>query len=228
MLKRVVKISFCVILMSIASLAKANEIVQFPFDINKETQILSSKARTLNPEALRLGLKAYLKARAEGFAQQSVLTIVDYTKASTQPRLYVFDLKNNNLLFRELVTHGKNSGDNYAISFSNQASSLKSSIGLFLTKNAYFGHHGYSLKLAGLEKGFNDMAAARAIVVHAGSYASATFARFHGRLGKSFGCFAVRPEISSTLIDTIKNGSLIFAYYPDRNYLSHSSFVSGF
>jgi len=197
-----------------------------PFDINAEALKLSTEAQNLDPKVIKLGLEAYYKAHNEGLDKQQILTIVNYDQPSTNPRLYVFDLKSNNLLFKELVAHGKNSGGNVPTSFSNSPSSLKSSLGVFLTENTYIGHHGYSLKLAGLEKGFNDMAAAREIVVHAANYVSGAFAQAHGRLGKSWGCFAVNPSIASSLISTIKDGTLIFAYYPDQNYLSRSRFLT--
>lgn len=198
----------------------------YRFDIDAQARKLSAEARNLDPRVVKLGLEAYSKARGAGLDQEQILTIVDYHIPSTQPRLFVFDLKTNNLLFKELVAHGKNSGDNVPTSFSNAPSSLKSSLGVFLTQNTYIGHHGYSLRLAGLERGFNDMAAAREIVVHAANYVNTAFAHAHGRLGKSWGCFAVDPTIASSLISTIKGGTLIFAYYPDHNYLSRSSFLT--
>lgn len=197
------------------------------YNIDAEAQKLSLQAQNLDPQIIKLGLAAYLKARGEGLDPQQILTIVDYHQPSTNARLFVFDLKHDNLLFKELVAHGKNSGENYSTSFSDSPSSLKSSLGVYLTQNTYVGHHGYSLRLAGLEKGFNDMAAARAIVVHAADYVNQAFARAHGRLGKSWGCFAVDPAVAGSLINTIKNGSLLFAYYPDRNYLSNSAFIQG-
>lgn len=195
------------------------------FNLDSEAKLLSTRAQNLDAQVIKMGLQAYSKAREQGLDQQQVLTIVDYRLPSTEPRLVVFDLKNNNVLFKELVAHGKMSGGNVPTSFSNTPQSLKSSLGVFLTGNTYLGHHGYSLKLQGLEKGFNDMAAAREIVVHAANYVSEAFAQAHGRLGASWGCFAVRPTVSSSLINTIKDGTLIFAYYPDRNYLSKSSFI---
>lgn len=196
------------------------------FNINSEARLLSYKAQNLNPQVIKLGLQAYLRARAEGLDQQQLLTIVDYSKPSWQRRLWVFDLKDNNILFQELVAHGKNSGRSIPTSFSDDPRSLKSSLGVYLTRGTYTGKHGYSLRLAGLERGYNDMAEAREIVVHAASYVSDSFARVHGRVGCSWGCFAVNPGVSTHLINTIKGGSLVFAYYPDRNWLSHSSFLS--
>lgn len=194
-------------------------------DINSQAEDLIAKAPGLNPNAVKLGLEAYNKARMEGYDSQQLLTIVDYTKPSTQTRFWVFNLKNNSLMYTSLVAHGENSGDNYTTSFSNQPSSLKSSLGLFVTEEPYFGHNGYSLRLQGLDKGFNDMAKARDIVVHGGSYVSEAFAAAHGRLGRSWGCFALNPRVAASVINTIKDGTLIFAYYPDHKYLAHSDWI---
>lgn len=195
-------------------------------NVQAEVQQLSKQAPNLNPKALQLGLEAYNKAREEGLDNQHILTIIDYTKPSTAKRLWVFDLSNNSVLFNAYVAHGKNSGGNYATSFSDRSGSLESSLGVFLTESTYQGKHGYSLKLKGLEKGFNDRAEARDIVVHRADYATAQFAKQHGRLGRSWGCFAVSPAIADSLIHSIKNGTLIFAYYPDPSWLSKSQFLS--
>ncbi len=196
-----------------------------PKDFEATLHALCHEAPGLNPRALQLGLVSYQKARAQGFDKQQILTIVDYSQASTVPRLWVFDLKNNNLLFQELVAHAKNSGENIPTVFSNEPQSLKSSLGLFVTGEPYQGQHGYSLRLNGLEKGFNENAAARNIVMHAANYVSAQFAASHGRLGRSFGCFALNPRVASVVINTIKAGTLLFAYAPDRNWLSHSNYL---
>ncbi len=193
-------------------------------NVQAEMKQLSERAPSLNPKALELGLEAYNKAREEGLDNQHILTIIDYTKPSTAKRLWVFGLNNNSVLFNTYVAHGKNSGGSYATSFSDRPGSLESSLGVFLTESTYQGKHGYSLKLKGLEKGFNDRAEARDIVVHRADYATAQFAQQHGRLGRSWGCFAVSPAIADSLIHSIKNGTLIFAYYPDPSWLSKSQF----
>lgn len=207
-----------------ASVSEANNLTSY--NINSVTQLLTAKAPTLTPAALKLGLQAYLKARAEGMDPQQILTIVDYSKPSTQPSLFVFDMKNNNLVLQTLVAHGKGSGGNVPTKFSDAPETHASSIGLYKTANTYIGHHGYSLRLDGLERGFNDMAASREIVVHAANYVSSQFARQHGRLGLSWGCFAVNPNVSSSLINTIKGGTLLFAYANDSKWISHSSFLN--
>jgi hypothetical protein len=180
----------------------------------------------LNPKALQLGLEAYAKARAEGLDKQQILTIVDYTKPSTARRLWVLDLKNHTVLFNDYVAHGQNSGSNYANSFSDSPGSLESSLGVFLTETPYEGKHGYSLRIKGLEKGFNDRAESRDIVFHRADYVSTQFAQEHGRLGRSWGCFAVRPAIANSLIHTIKDGTLVLAYYPDPSWLAKSQFLA--
>lgn len=194
--------------------------------VQSEINQFHKEAPGLNPKALQLGLEAYTKARKEGLDKQQILTIVDYTKPSTARRLWVLDIKSHSVLFNDYVAHGQNSGGNYASAFSDNPGSLKSSLGVFLTESTYGGKHGYSLRVKGLERGFNDRAESRDIVFHRADYATAQFAQAHGRLGRSWGCFAVSPAIADPLIHTIKNGTLVFAYYPDPSWLSKSQFLS--
>jgi hypothetical protein len=163
--------------------------------------------------ALDAALAAYVStAGLPDLARPNLLTIIDYTRPSVEPRLWVLDLEAGRVLYRELVAHGRNTGANLARSFSNAQGSLMSSLGLFVTDSAYIGANGYSLRLRGLQPGINDNAFDRAIVIHGAPYVSpATVARL-GRLGRSLGCPAVRPAIARALIDTIKNGSVVFAY----------------
>lgn len=163
--------------------------------------------------------------RADLVRNPRILSVIDYSRPSTQPRLWVFDLAQHKLLFEEWVAHGKNTGDNRALRFSNVPGSLMSSIGVFLTADTYVGHNGYSLRLRGLEPGFNDNALERDIVVHGASYVDSGVANLLGRLGRSFGCPAVRPSIAHPLIDTIRDGSLLVAYYPDEHWLHSSALV---
>jgi hypothetical protein len=188
-------------------------------------QVILSETQGLSPHVLNLALKAYEKVRQEGYDQQRVLTIVDYSKPSTEPRMWVIDLKTLKVAFQTLVAHGKNSGGNYADSFSNRPQSLKSSVGVYLTSKTYVGHDGYSLRLDGLEPGFNSNALTRDIIVHPANYVSQAFADAHDRLGRSWGCFAVNPKISKQLINNIKDGTVIFAYYPEKKWLEHSQFI---
>lgn len=194
--------------------------------VQNEANQFRSKATGLSPKALQVGLEAYSKARQKGLDQQQILTIVDFTKPSTARRLWVLDLNNHTVLFNDYVAHGKNSGGNYANVFSDRPGSLESSLGVFLTESTYDGKHGYSLRIKGLDKGFNDRAQSRDIVFHRANYATAKFAQAHGRLGRSWGCFAVSPVIADSLMHTIKNGTIVVAYYPDPSWLSKSQFLS--
>lgn len=157
---------------------------------------------------------------------KEILTLVDFSKPSTEERFYVFDMRHKKLLFSSLVSHGKNSGGNYATSFSNENGSLKSSLGFFLTENTYQGKNGYSLVLNGLEKGINDHAKERAIVIHGAAYSNPSVIASSGRLGRSFGCPALPQAVSKPIINTIKGGSLLFIYANNQNYLAYSPILS--
>jgi hypothetical protein len=155
----------------------------------------------------------------------ATLTVIDYSRPSTEKRLWVFDLKARALLYEELVAHGRGSGENIATSFSNVPESHQSSLGLFRTENSYVGRNGYSLRLQGLDAGFNDHAYDRAIVMHGAPYVSDDFARTQGRLGRSLGCPALREGIAREVIDTVKGSGLVFAYYPDPAWLTRSKYL---
>lgn len=155
----------------------------------------------------------------------STLTVIDYSKPSNEPRLWVVDLGSRSMLFKELVAHGQGSGGNLATKFSNVPDSHQSSLGLFVTQEAYVGKNGYSLRLAGLEPGVNDLAHDRAIVIHGAPYVNPEISKSLGRLGRSHGCPAVREPIAHQLIDRVKGGGVVFAYYPDRDWLSTSKYL---
>jgi hypothetical protein len=157
---------------------------------------------------------------------KKIITIIDFSRPSTKERFFVIDLANKKILYRTLVAHGKNSGENTANSFSNDSQSLKSCLGFFLTSETYNGKHGYSLSLDGLEPGINDNARARSIVVHGADYVSSTFAEQHGRLGRSWGCPALPVISSKEIIDHISNGSCIFIYGNDPEYLKASKLLN--
>lgn len=189
---------------------------------------LQARAPRLDAKVLRLALEAARCAGAsDGDVRRDILTVIDYSLPSTQERLWVFDLATRRLLFRQLVAHGKNTGGNRARRFSNVVGSKQSSLGLFRTAGTYEGANGYSLRLHGLEPRFNDRALARAIVVHGAWYVSDDFARAHGRLGRSWGCPALDPAVAREIIDVIKDGSLLFAYYPDQKWLTRSAYLGG-
>ena len=153
------------------------------------------------------------------------LTLIDYSKPSTEPRLWVFDLRTGQLRFRELVAHGKGTGDNLAEHFSDDMNSHQSSLGLFVTRDTYTGNNGYSLRLDGLEPGFNLHARERAIVMHGAPYVSAEFAARQGRLGRSWGCPALGEAVAHDVIDFVRGGGVIFSYYPDQAWLDRSRFL---
>ncbi len=188
---------------------------------------LLAQTQGLRPKVLRMALKAAQKAHEEGKGRRRVLSVIDYERPSTKKRLWVFDLQKKRLLFEELVAHGKNTGGNLPrgpSAFSNTPQSLKSSVGLFETRGTYSGKHGYSLKLEGLEPGFNNNAMRRAIVIHGADYVSKSFIRRVGRLGRSWGCPALDTKVSRQVIDAIKNRSLLFVYYPVPRWLQRSKY----
>jgi hypothetical protein len=182
-------------------------------------------AADLDGTVLERALGAHQCAVSRGDVQRpEILTVIDYSLPSTSQRMWIFDLDRRELLYHERVAHGKNSGNDRADRFSNVPGSLQTSLGLFVTDATYDGRHGYSLRLQGLEPGINDRAFERAIVVHGAEYVSDETVASLGRLGRSWGCPAVRPAVARELIDTIKGGSAIYAFYPDDEWLGSSRF----
>jgi hypothetical protein len=158
----------------------------------------------------------------EGVKNKGIISIIDYSKPSTEKRFYLIDLDNKQLLYRCFVAHGKNTGENKAENFSNISGSLKSSLGFYLTGETYSGDNGYSLKLDGLEKGINDNARAREIVIHGAAYVSQDFIDKYGRLGRSWGCPALPSENSKDIIDRISGGSCLFIFARENFYRENS------
>ena len=187
---------------------------------------LAKAAPNANAKVIALAVRATQCTRAQGAAPAQRLAVIDYSLPSTEQRLWVFDLKKRKLLFHELVAHGRNSGENMATLFSNQNESYATSLGLFRTQESYRGQNGYSLRMEGLEPGFNDNAFDRAIVIHGAPYVSPVLARANGRIGRSLGCPAVRPAVARRLIDSMKDGQLLFSYYPDQRWLKSSSYIN--
>lgn len=181
----------------------------------------------IDHDVLAVALRAAAKAIERGeAAATTTLTVIDFSRPSTTERLWTFDLGARTLLFKEAVSHGRNSGHNMATKFSNVPESNMSSLGLFRAAEGYIGKHGYSLRLDGLDTGINDRARARAIVIHGADYVNLAVAKTQGRLGRSLGCPAVRREVSAKLIDAIKEGGLVFAYYPDPTLLETSEYLN--
>jgi len=176
-------------------------------------------------EVLDLALDAYRCGQMHGYIERPVLTVIDYSLPSSQRRLWVIDVAQNQVLFHELVAHGVNSGDAASVAFSNRDGSRQSSLGLFRTDDTYHGAHGLSLRLNGLEPGVNDRARQRHIVMHGADYVSEAVVAKHGRIGRSWGCPALPVDVNAKVIDRIRDGSAVFAYYPDPAWLESSRFL---
>lgn len=197
-----------------------------PKDVNGLTyDQLSGSKNQLDPQVFDLGVKAYTCANKRGLESKPVLTIIDYSKPSSQPRMWIIDLAHKKVKYEELVAHGKNSGELVPTHFSNSVNSLESSIGVYKTAYTYYGKDGYSLRLQGLEKGYNSNAMSRAVVIHGADYVSQDMIHKYGEIGRSWGCPAVSENMLKPTINTIKGGTLVFAYYPDRSWLKQSSFL---
>ena len=183
-------------------------------------------SRSVSTDVLDLAFSAASCAVRAGSVQApSTLTVIDYSRPSTEKRLWVLDMRTRAVLYEELVAHGQGTGDSMATSFSNEPETHKSSLGLFVTEGTYVGKNGYSLRLNGLDQGFNDRARERAIVMHGAPYVSEAFAQAQGRLGRSWGCPALREAVARELIDRVKGGNLVFAYYPDQQWLKTSQYL---
>jgi hypothetical protein len=182
----------------------------------------------LSHEVFELALKGYLKLKSENrLDNPDILTIVDFSQTSKNKRLYVIDFEKQELLFHTLVAHGRNTGGEYAKHFSNVNGSHQSSLGFYVTKNNHMGSRvGYSMIMEGIEKGFNDNARNRQIIMHGADYATEDFINRNGRLGRSYGCPAVPPELIKPIVSTIENGTCLFIYYPDNTYLSNSPILT--
>jgi hypothetical protein len=164
--------------------------------------------------------------RAKGLVKKSnLLTIIDYSQSSNNRRLYVVDILNSRLLFNTFVSHGKNSGDEYATSFSNFTNSNKSSLGFMVTGGTYSGVAGLSLALHGMEPGINDKVRARSIVMHGSKFVNESVMSIRGVIGKSYGCPAVPYGMHSRIIEAIKGGSVLFVNHPDKWYAVNSTIM---
>jgi hypothetical protein len=177
-------------------------------------------------ESFSKALEGFYELKEKGLIQKNVLTLIDFSLSSNTKRLWVIDLTTNTILYNSLVAHGRNTGEEFANSFSNSAESFKSSLGFYATGEIYNGKHGMSLKLDGLEKGINDNARARGVVMHAADYVSDSFVKNHKRLGRSQGCPAIPGELTKEIVTTIKNKSCLFIYHPSRNGKSGSKSVA--
>jgi hypothetical protein len=188
--------------------------------------LLNYESYDLPRSVLAVAYKAYIRARGFGLDKQQILTVVDYAKSSNARRLWVFDMKHNKILYHTFVAHGVESGGITAEHFSNQPDSNESSLGVILTGKTYDGTLGYSMLLYGLDQGFNDNLLQRKIVMHPANYVDPSFIRKYHQAGRSYGCLAVSEKIAKPLINAIKNGTIVVNYYPDKQWLTHSYFLT--
>lgn len=189
-------------------------------------QDLSRKAPGAKPDVIQLAVAAMECAARQDESRPRTLAVIDYSLPSSAQRLWVFNLRERKLLYREYVAHGRNSGENYAYSFSNTTGSYQSSLGLFRTLGSYQGKHGLSLRMEGIEAGVNDNALDRAIVIHGADYVNPAWIGRQGRIGRSLGCPAVRRAVAPRLIENLKDGQYVFAWYPDRRWLTRSQYFT--
>ncbi|KMQ69965.1 hypothetical protein ACM39_02700 [Chryseobacterium sp. FH2] len=189
--------------------------------------ITFDEGHELNEEVFFKALTGFENLKKAGLLNQEahLLTVCDFSMSSNTKRLWVIDTNERKVLFNSLVAHGKNTGEEFATNFSNTNSSLQSSLGFYITDATYNGDNGYSLRLLGMDKGFNDAAYKRAIVMHGADYVSEEFAAMHKRIGRSWGCPAVPRDLTQPIINTIKGRNCLFIYYPDQNYLSKSEWL---
>lgn len=177
-------------------------------------------------ESFTEALKGFYILKEKGLVTKNILTLIDFSMSSNSKRLWVIDLTTNTILYNSLVAHGRNTGNEFATSFSNSAQSFKSSLGFYATGEIYSGKHGKSLKLDGLEKGINSNARERAVVIHGAEYVSNSFIQNNKRLGRSLGCPALPLELTDKIIQTIKDKSCLFIYFPSETYKVASKLVS--
>lgn len=216
----------CLLTLTFSSMAKSKSTDEYftePSALVRYDSIDFGSVEKPDFEMFSLALAGYQKLKErQALPHQDILTLIDFSKSANQKRLWIIDLKNNKVLKHSLVAHGRNTGEEYARQFSNTPESNQSSLGFYVTGSTYIGKHGTSLKLHGMEKGINDNAERRAIVMHAAEYVSEGFIKRVGRLGRSQGCPAVPVEEHQEIIKTLANGTCLFIYYPDATYFQRS------
>ena len=182
--------------------------------------------QTMSYEAFDLAFRGWKEVRDSIVLQDNVISVIDFSQPSTSKRFYLIDLDTKQVIYQDYVAHGKNTGNLMAEKFSNTPHSNQSSLGFYKTGETYYGKHGLSLRLDGLEKGINDKARQRAVVIHSAKYAEESFIRKYGRLGRSFGCPALPAGNYEEIIELIKGGTLLFIYFPQSGYLENSSVLN--
>jgi hypothetical protein len=213
----------------IPHLAKeATAVLHSPAEINEKYAAWELGKEGISRDLFLYAMKGYANmVKKYQLLKSNIISIADFSKPSTEKRLYVIDITTGRILYKTLVAHGRNSGQLYASNFSNKEASYTSSLGFYITEGTYNGKNGYSLKLKGCEQKFNDNASDRAIVMHGADYVSEQFIKQNGFLGRSHGCPALPVAFAQKIIDTIKNGSCLFIYAPSKKYLLKSAILNG-
>ncbi|MDT0677812.1 murein L,D-transpeptidase catalytic domain family protein [Autumnicola musiva] len=193
---------------------------------NAYDAFIKNNASMPAPEVFEEGMKGYFKLEKEGAVTKKILTIVDFDLSSKKKRMWILDMENQKVLFNTYTSHGKNTGGEFANSFSNTVNSLQSSLGFYVTGETYYGKNGLSLFIDGKEKGFNSNARKRYVVIHGADYATSAFIKKYGRLGRSYGCPAVPNSLAKKLINTIKGESVVYIHKNSGNYQQKSAYLN--
>ena len=186
---------------------------------------LHDQAPNISTRVMVRALEAYAQVRKRHLTDKPIVTVVDYSLSSARKRFAVANVRTGKVLFYTYVAHGRGSGKKFATRFSNKPGTEASSLGVFLTGRTYTGKNGFSLRLKGLNPRFNGAAYERDIVVHSAWYVSSSFARKYGRMGRSWGCFALSKKVEAAIVDRIQGGTVLFSYYPDPQWLATSPFL---
>lgn len=207
-----------------SSLIKPNLASNLPFSLYDSLRLGSLG---LGRQVFDYAMKGFNYMKETGaIANKQIITIVDFSKPSSEKRLFIIDLENYKLLFNTYVAHGIQSGKEFANQFSNIPSSNKSSLGFYETLGTYIGGNGYSLKLQGIEQGINDNANMRDIVIHGADYVNERLIRSQGYIGRSWGCPAVPRQLHKSIINKIKDGTCLFIFSPEKKYLASSKILN--
>ena len=233
-MKTLLNVSGFIVLFSLFSFSKAHvappaadRIIDPGHHFSSLYTQLDLSQQGLSRQAFDAACKGYQELLDRGIISDTgYLAICDFSQSSSQKRFYLLQMEEGRLIKRTYVAHGKNSGTEYASRFSNRPQSLQSSLGFYITRQTYYGQHGLSLRLDGLEKGYNDKAMARAIVVHGADYIEEEWLARNNTMGRSFGCPALPRDESKEIIKLISNGSCLFIYHPSRNYLNYSKLLN--
>jgi L,D-transpeptidase catalytic domain len=206
---------------------KSEERAAFAGEVTALYEQINLKELGLTRKAFEYALKGYYYLlNHHRLNRANILSICDFSQSSRNKRLYVLDLDQKTVLVNTYVAHGRNSGTEFARSFSNNPSSHKSSLGFYVTEDVYYGNNGLSLKICGMERGFNDKANGRNIVIHGSEYVGPDFLQMNHFCGRSYGCPAIPADETETVIDAIKGGSCLFIYHPTRKYISRSKILN--